>query len=153
MHVSILAYSLHVNDNPGNLLSVTIRHFLTVAQWREAAVSSAPSLPRLCDSATPSPLCPPCALFIWILSEHTAEARLALPVWHDNPFCCRTPAPCVLFLQLSDTPFTDRAVFRDSVLVIFFTVIAKCWHAGILTSSHSQSAKILSGHLPVSSCL
>lgn len=48
-------------------------------------------------------------------------------------FYAENAATCVFSLLLSDAPFTDRAVFsiQGQHFSHTFTVIARCWHAGI----------------------
>lgn len=93
-----------------------------------------PSVLTLPCSFIPSPCFPPSVLFIWTYSEHIVTATVALSICHHNHTFCRNPATCVISLLLSEATFTDRAVFsiQGQRISHIFTVIAKCWHAGVL---------------------
>lgn len=80
---------------------------------------------------------PPCGLWALCLSE--PEEPVATSNWSSctliiTLFSAENPASCVFSLLLSDAPFTDRAVFsiQGQHISHIFTVIARCWHAGIL---------------------
>lgn len=64
----------------------------------------------------------------------------------SNPSLLQNPCCLCPLLLLSDAPFLlveKSSVFRHTVLVIFFTVIARGWHSGIIFLPFSVAMKML----------
>lgn len=86
---------------------------------------------------------PLCSVYLNQFRAHSLQPQLlfqfVITYTHHNPLFCRNPATCVFSLLLSDAPFTDRAVFsiQGQRISHIFTVIARCWHAGIIFFSFS----------------
>lgn len=111
------AYSLHVNGNPGNLLTSPSGTFDR-------------SLTNICGgdpiypiSSPAHPSRPLVSSYVFCSSEpiRSTWPQLLFQFVIINPLFCRNPATCVFSLLLSDAPFTDRAVFsiQGQCLVTF----------------------------------
>ena len=142
------AYSLHVNGNPGNLLTSPSRHFWWSLMSIAAVIPS--HLSHLFPAHPSRPLVSfMCSAHLNQFRAHTCSQFLfqsAIMYTHHNPLLCRNPANCVLSLLLSDAPFTDRAVFsiQGQLINHIFTVIHKtltCWEPFFF--SRSQLTNLL----------
>lgn len=134
------AYSLHVNGNPGNILTsppgTFDDHSQKLRPWSHLF-----HLPPVHSSR---PLVfSMCSVYLNQFRAHSLQPQLlfqfVITYTHHKPLFCRNPATCVFSLLLSDAPFTDRAVFsiQGQRISHIFTVIARCWHAGIIFFSFS----------------
>lgn len=136
------AYSLHVNGNPGNILTsppgTFDDHSQKLRPWSHLfhlppVHSSRPLMSSMCS------------VYLNQFRAHSLQPQLlfqsVIMYTHHNPLFCRNPTTCVFSLLLSDAPFTDRAVFsiQGQRISHIFTVIARCWHAGILLSQSANN--------------
>lgn len=125
------AYSLLVNCNPGNLLtSPPDDHSLILRRWFRLSHlspvhSSRPLLSSICSLHLNQ--------FRAHSYSHSCSCSSSSRTLIITLFSAENPATCVFSLLLSHTPFTDRAVFsiQGKRISHIFTVITRCWHAGI----------------------
>jgi len=129
------AYSLHVNGNPPH----AIRHVWRSRPYIATVTPPIQSLPLFIH---PVPLCPLCSVH---LNQFGAQSY--------SHSCSSNSSLCTLIISLLSaeilllvsSPFYQRhhllieqsSVFRDNVFSHIFTVIARCWHAGIIFLSLS----------------
>lgn len=116
--------------NPGNLLTLPSALLRITQRWSHLSNLSPVHSSR------------PLVSSVFCSSEPIQSTKLQAQLFyqfvimctHHNPLFCRNPATCVFSLLLWDAPFTDRAVFsiQGQCISHIFTVIARCWHAGIL---------------------
>lgn len=129
------AYSLHVNGNPPHANPHVRRSLPNI----ETVIPPIQTLPLFIH---PVPLCPLCSVH---LNQFGAQSY--------SHSCFSNSSLCTLIISLLSaeilllvsSPFNrthhllieQSSVFRDNVFSHIFTVIARCWHAGIISLAFS----------------